>query len=279
MYTDQTTSAENLVAQMGAIKAGITIVTFDEKENQDALDTALGSSQAKGLIFSPSTQMEDGKNTRGTFLSNLIPELSSLRFGDEINSDKYPYLKTIVQTEHQAFNGVNKFRDIGVYTTPSMSSRQIPENQSDAVTHIAFEGSRQHEYTSSDMVDNAQRLWDSHLSQTKQAEHTESPVFMPCDLETPFGFAAFLALSSNLKKVFIPGTFNVSQMLKSVPRQGSTFVVCDEDLYSVEMPSASASNYQEMCSDVTGVLVAGNASASSQLFKNARGEGVDKFLN
>ena len=50
---------------MGAIKAGVTVVTFDEKENQDALDTALGSSNAKGLIFSPSTKMEDGKGTAG----------------------------------------------------------------------------------------------------------------------------------------------------------------------------------------------------------------------
>ena len=67
--------------------------------------------------------MEDGETTRGTFLNNLIPELSTLKFGSEVNSSKYPYLKTIVQTEHQAFNGVNKFRDVGVYTMPSMSVR------------------------------------------------------------------------------------------------------------------------------------------------------------
>ena len=67
LYVDQTTSAESLVAQMGAIKAGVSIVTFDEKENQDALDHALGHTQAKGLIISPSTQME-GDMTRKTFL-------------------------------------------------------------------------------------------------------------------------------------------------------------------------------------------------------------------
>lgn len=156
--------------------------------------------------------------------------------------------------------GVNKFRDIAVYTPPSMSSRQIPENHGDSVTHIAFNGSRQSEFTSQQMVNQAQSLWDDHLWQTKQGDHANQPVFMPCDLETPFGFAAFLSLSSNAKKMFIPGTFNVSTMLKSVPRQGSTFVVCDEDLYTVEMPQASASSYQEMCKDITGVLVAGNAS-------------------
>ena len=129
------------------------------------------------------------------------------------------------------------------------------------------------------MVDNAKSLWDNHLSVTKEGEHANTPVFMPCDLETPFGFAAFLSLSSNLKKVFIPGTFNVSQMLKSVPRQGSTFVVCDEDLYNIEMPPQAQSTYQEMCCNVSGALVAGNATGSSQLFSNAKASGVDKFLN
>ena len=100
MYVDQTTSAENLVAQMGAIKAGVSIVTFDEKENADALDEALGSSQAKGLIISPSTHVDDGETTRKTFLDKLIPELATSYFGDELNSSKYPHLKTIVQTEH-----------------------------------------------------------------------------------------------------------------------------------------------------------------------------------
>ena len=144
-----------------------------------------------------------------------------------------------------------------------MSVRQIPENQSSAITHIAISGSSETEYTSSMMVDKAQQLWESHLSQTKQGEHLNHPVFMPCDLETPFGFATFLSLSSNLKKMFIPGTFNVSKMLKSVPRQGSTFVVCDEDFYTIEMPQTSGSNYQEMCSGVSCVLVAGDASKSS----------------
>lgn len=114
--------------------------------------------------------------------------------------------------------GVNKFRDIAVYTSPSMSVRQIPENQESAVTHIALSGSQQHEYTSSDMVSQAQQLWDENLSQTLDGSHALQSVFMPCDLETPFGFACFLSLSSNAKKMFIPCSYNVSKMLKSIPR-------------------------------------------------------------
>jgi acyl-CoA synthetase (AMP-forming)/AMP-acid ligase II len=33
VWADQTNSAELLVAQVGAIKAGVTVVTFDEKDN------------------------------------------------------------------------------------------------------------------------------------------------------------------------------------------------------------------------------------------------------
>ena len=82
MYVDQHNSAESLVLQMGAIKAGVSVVSFAEKESQDALDHALSSSNAKGLVFSPSTQTgEDAGTTRQTFLRSLIPELDSMYAG------------------------------------------------------------------------------------------------------------------------------------------------------------------------------------------------------
>ena len=67
LYVDQTYSTESLVTQMGAIKAGVSIVTFDEKDSSDALEHTLATSKAKGLIFSPSTEVESGE-TRLTFL-------------------------------------------------------------------------------------------------------------------------------------------------------------------------------------------------------------------
>jgi hypothetical protein len=38
---------------MGAFKAGVTVVTFDEKESIDALNQALKDSGSRGLMFSP----------------------------------------------------------------------------------------------------------------------------------------------------------------------------------------------------------------------------------
>ena len=40
---------------MGSIKAGVTVVTFDEKDSLDALDQTLRDSGARGLLFSPQT--------------------------------------------------------------------------------------------------------------------------------------------------------------------------------------------------------------------------------
>lgn len=120
LYADQTCSAESVVTQMGAIKAGVSVVTFDEKEDVDAFDNALASSGARGLIFSPNTEASEGK-TRLTFLQKLMPELSNMYSGQEVNLAKYPNLKHIVQTGHGGIRGVNKYRDMTVYANPAMS--------------------------------------------------------------------------------------------------------------------------------------------------------------
>lgn len=59
---------------MGAIKAGVTIVTVADKENVDAVDHALSSTKAKGLIFAPDTPLAN-KETRAVALNRLMPEL------------------------------------------------------------------------------------------------------------------------------------------------------------------------------------------------------------
>ena len=106
---------------MGAIKAGVAVVTFDEKDSAEAFDHALATSKAKGLIYSPATETEDGQ-TRNTFLQKMMPELATMYAGQELNLAKYPNLKHVVQTGHQAMRGVNKFRDLAVYANPAMSS-------------------------------------------------------------------------------------------------------------------------------------------------------------
>ena len=61
-----------LKLKVGAIKAGVTIVTFEEKDNIDSLNQTLKDSGAKGLLFSPDTAIHQSKEghvtTRKTFL-------------------------------------------------------------------------------------------------------------------------------------------------------------------------------------------------------------------
>ena len=64
LWVDQNDSAEILVSSMGAAKAGVTLVTFSEKDNCDALHATLKESGARGLIYSSSTPVNDAKDTR-----------------------------------------------------------------------------------------------------------------------------------------------------------------------------------------------------------------------
>lgn len=274
LYCDQTNSAESLVTQLGSIKAGVSVVTFEEKDNIEAFDQTLSASAAKGLILSPSTAAQAGA-TRLTFLQKLMPELSKMYAGDEVSVAKYPNLKLVAQTGHTAVRGVNMYRDLTVYANPALSTRQIPENQAAWVTHIAYKGGKQTlSLTSADLVTKSKSLWESSLSKSGDES---TPIFMACDLESPLGFASFLACSAHFKKVFVPGTFNVSQMLHSVPRQGSTLVVCDADLAALEMPPAKKSEYQTMCSKVTNVFALGQTVSKSELFPSAKVESKDKY--
>jgi len=53
---------------MGAAKAGVTVVTFDEKNDIDALHQTLRDSGAHGMIFSSGTHVNEAKETRSSFL-------------------------------------------------------------------------------------------------------------------------------------------------------------------------------------------------------------------
>lgn len=103
---------------MGAAKAGVTVVTFDEKNECDALQHALRDSGAQGLIYSAGTQVNDAKDTRQSFLQKLMPELDSLYPGDRLNLGGFPNLRQIVQTGHSNFRGILKFKDLLFYANP-----------------------------------------------------------------------------------------------------------------------------------------------------------------
>lgn len=279
-FVDEASSAESLVLQMGAAKAGVTVVCFHEKDSQDALDHALRTTNAKGLFFSPSTQIGKTQNTRKTFLQKLMPELEAMYAGDELKLSKYPALRHIVQTGFSKIRGVNMFKDVAVYANPSMSNYSIPANSADALTHVYLRDGREvRSFTSQDFVTASQDLWQSYLSGSTEGEHKDLPVFVSTDLEQPLGFATVLACSSHLKKLFVPGSFSIDRITTSLPRQGSTFLVCDEGLYNFEWPSSYTPGqaFEESGKRVSQVLVGGKTNGVSKLFHHSRAYSVDPY--
>ena len=159
LWLDQENSAEILTAQMGAAKAGVTCVTFSEKDDMDALHQTLKDSGARGLYFSPATPI-DGDVTRKTYLQKLMPELEALYPGDSIKLSNYPLLKSIVQSGHSNIRGTIKFKDSLVYANTKYSTFSLPQNDS---SHTLFEcyrgGKRVSNFSSGEIAEKSSQLW------------------------------------------------------------------------------------------------------------------------
>ena len=279
LWVDQNNSAECLIAQMGAAKSGVTVVTFSEKDNCDAFHQALKDSGARGVVFSPDTQA-DSDTSRQDYLHKLMPELDSLYPGDELKLQNYPMLKQIIQTGHSNIRGTIKYKDSLVYATSEYAGFELPMNDGNSQLFECYRDSKRvSTFTNAEIAAKSGELWSCHFS-LSAGDHTDAklfnvevksgttakPVFMSLDLETPLGLATFLANSANHRKVFIPSTFNMSKILKSVSAQQSVDLVCDKDFFELEAPGPVAAEYKEMCSSVKNVIVAGQGSANSQIF-------------
>lgn len=159
-----------------------------------------------------------------------MPELNSLYPGDQLNLSNYPMLKQIIQTGHSHIRGCIKYKDSLVYSTSEYSGFELPLNESGSQLFECYRDSKRvSTFTNGEIAEKSSELWSSHFS-LSAGDHTDAklfnvevksgttakPVFMSLDLETPLGFASFLANSANHRKVFIPSTFNMSKILKSV---------------------------------------------------------------
>lgn len=122
------------------------------------------------------------------------------------------------------------------------------------------------EFTSKELVQSAEQVW-SHL---QDSANEVNPIFVSVDMESPLGFALFLGCSTNFKKIYLSGLYNLSAMLKQLPAQGSTWAVVDQDVFNVKAPEG----YSDLTSGVKNVLVAGKA-GRTELFKGAKVQSLD----
>jgi len=210
-------------------------------------------------------------------LEELVPELGKLYPGDELNLSSFPGLKQIIQTGHTGIRGVIKYKDSMSYLNPKNSLHELPENSGSDLAFESYSGGRKHsEHTSQQLSEAASKLWSDHFSDDK----FDLPVFMSLDLETPLGLAAFLANNANLRKVFIPSSFNMAHILKCIELQGSSHLVCDADFFQVKPPSHTLDAMKDKVKTVKKVLVGskdGKGAGSSEIFGGANASSIDAF--
>ena len=154
--------------------------------------------------------------------------------------------------------GVHTFKDALVYANPKYNCFSLPANSASTGLFECFRGgNRVSEISNGDIAQHAQGLWENHFSESAgdiedgslfnyevRSGDTCRPVFMSVDLETPLGFSSFIANSSNQRKVFVPSTFNMSKILKSIAAQESHDLVCDQDFFEAELPGPLAAEYK-----------------------------------
>ena len=116
-------------------------MTFREHDDKAQVDRVLKSSNARGLLFSPQTNITN-QEKRVDVAHELIPELEGLYLGDELSSSAYPSLKHVIQLSFTTIRGTTKFRDHMVYAIPSNTTMRLPSiSPSDNLYQIYNNGS------------------------------------------------------------------------------------------------------------------------------------------
>jgi hypothetical protein len=151
--------------------------------------------------------------------------------------------------------GTVMFKHLMLYAKPSHSNVSLPETHSnDVVLERYSNGRSQASYSSSDITDGANRLWNQHFS------NSNSPLFMTLPLHTPLGLATFTGSVQNGSKIYVAGTYNMQKILQGISKQGSNTVVIEKDIFEMEPPSKKAEEFQALCENVERVVVGSTSS-------------------
>ena len=251
LWVDDEHSAEVAVAQIGALKAGVSIISVDSKDSINHIGDTLDHSRAKGLLFSPHTKI-DQNNQRANLLLELMPELIDHTSGQSLKVNNFPSLKNIIHTGHSTIRGTSKFKENMLYTNSNISTLRLPGTNGYAK---AFEYYSKGEYATGisnrEVLAKANEIWKKYLNDGD----INLPVFLTLSLHTPLGFATFLSGIMNGRKVFVPSSYNMAKITKSFGFQRSDLLVCDEDLYKFEGPAHKVEEIAEHRAGFEKILV------------------------
>jgi len=121
--------AENVVAQLGAAKAGVEVEVLGAGASAAEIEKALAG--ARALLFSPTMLPEEGALK---MVKDLVPELKGLpeRADQIVYSAKFPNLKWVFNTGFERYPGMLKFEYVLAY------KKEAPASV--AAGNIAFSG-------------------------------------------------------------------------------------------------------------------------------------------
>lgn len=84
-------------------------LVLPEYENWENIEYALAKSEADILLVSPHTNVSNNYK-RIDSLNQCIPEMNNMRYGDNLESKKYPNLRMVIQISHKSYPGTEKFK-------------------------------------------------------------------------------------------------------------------------------------------------------------------------
>lgn len=117
-------TSEICAAQIGAAKAGVTIVAASTGSEQD-IEKLIGDSQCTGILFSPNTKI--GETKYSEIIRKLVPETAKTNRGAEWKSSKYPKLRHIIHTGFYSQPGTIKYKQLLLYASKNYNTVKLPE--------------------------------------------------------------------------------------------------------------------------------------------------------
>ncbi|CAI2374099.1 unnamed protein product [Moneuplotes crassus] len=251
LWVDEESAAEVAVAHIGAIKAGVSVVSVNSNDEIHHIRDTLYQSGAHGILFSPHTSV-DARTQRANLLLDLMPELIDHVPGQTLKVGDFPELRHVIHTGHSTIRGTSKFKETLLYAKSEQTNLKLPGTTGD-VSAVEYykEGEYIADITNNEFLGKSQEIWKSHLSHGNKS----LPVFLTLSLQSPLGFATFLSSVTNGRKVFVPSTYNVAKIIKSFGYQRSDTLVCDEALYNFKTPGHKAEEVEENKSHFEKILV------------------------
>jgi hypothetical protein len=275
LWLDSENSAELAVAQVAAMKSGLSVVNVDHTDEVEHIGDALEASGASVLLVSPHTRL-DGNNQRANLLLDLVPELASAYPGERVLFSNFPNLKNIIHTGHVSIRGTTKFKESMLYTNKSLTNLRIPGPSEDALAMECYiKGDQVSSLTQSELVSKAEEIWKEYLN----GDDKNLPVFLTLSLQYPLGFATFIGSLMNGRKVFIPSTYNVAKIAKNFHTQKSDVLICEDEVFQFDPPAHKVDEIRESVANFKKIIVAGSVSKTdSKVFSDANAISSNLYL-